>query len=447
MHRRQGFPVFFVWVGVVSLGLGLAACSPAPTPTPTPTPPPPTVTPTPTPLPILPLDQTSVKDFVISDFDAVHAPVNGDANEHLIYGNLPVSKPAADLPPEQGAFLGRWEGYSYAPPVKKDTKVVVVIQSIAPQGGTLYVWAGTNLQYPDMVSEVHFRVLPGPAPAIEFQALMSGGAQGVFHITYNHDKDQLEGWLKFPGDGTSTGPFELTRAQSFYVYKDYAQYLAGKRIYPKAYQSVDMQRYGKGYLLYLPTGYEDNPAKTWPLIFFLHGSGDRGDNLFLLAKASPFMFIREKGPLPCIIAAPLLAASRPEFPSLYLEGALAEIQANYRVDPQRIYLTGLSLGGEATYRLAVDQPDTFAALAPLSAFANADTLAKIDRIKALPVWAIHGADDTVVPLGRGQVPVDALKAAGGNVKFTILPDHDHDTWTDTYSDPAFYDWLWQHTRP
>ncbi len=92
--------------------------------------------------------------------------------------------------------------------------------------------------------------------------------------------------------------------------------------------------------------------------------------MFLLAKASPFMSIREKGPLPFVIAAPLLSASSDysSFPEAYLDGVLAEIQADYRVDAKRIYVTGLSMGGEATYRFAVHHPETFAAIAPLSAY-------------------------------------------------------------------------------
>ncbi|OGO34410.1 MAG: hypothetical protein A2W35_09470 [Chloroflexi bacterium RBG_16_57_11] len=202
-------------------------------------------------------------------------------------------------------------------------------------------------------------------------------------------------------------------------------------------------------MLYLPEGYADQPQKTWPLIFFLHGYGDRGDNLFLLAKASPFMFIREKGPLPFIIVAPLLSAYQgySSFPEEYLDGVLAEVQGNYRVDPQRIYLTGLSMGGEAAYRLAVHRPETFAALVLLSCYVDSITYSLLDRIKDLPVWVIHGENDTVFPLVKAQQPVEALEAVGGNVQLTILEDHDHDTWTDTYSDPAFYDWLLEHQRP
>jgi len=68
-------------------------------------------------------------------------------------------------------------------------------------------------------------------------------------------------------------------------------------------------------------------------------------------------------------------------------------------------------------------------------------------IRDLPVWAIHGANDTVFPVARGQQSVDAPREAGGNVQLTVLQGHDHDTWTDTFSDPKFYDWLLQHEKP
>ena len=205
--------------------------------------------------------------------------------------------------------------------------------------------------------------------------------------------------------------------------------------------------YGQGYLLYLPEGYEADPKQTWPLIIFLHGSGDRGDNIFLLAKASPFMMIREQGPLPFIIVAPLLKTSQDyaSFPENYMNGVLAEALADYQVDQKRIYVTGLSMGGEATYRFALLQPDTFAAIAPLAAYTYSSS--SMESIKDLPVWAIHGANDTIVSLAMGQKPVDALKQVGGNVRFSVLEGHDHDVWTDTYSDPKFYDWLLQHQRP
>ncbi len=413
---------------------------------------------TPTPLPTRSLEETSMDDFVIEDFDAVHAPVNGDTNEYLIFGNAPISKPAADLPPELAALPGRWEGYSYGPPVKKDWKFVLVIQEITALGGKALLWTGANLQYPRWIKEIEFRVLPGAMPTIEWAYESDEDGKSVITATYDPATGLLQGWLKSAANNNYPwGPIEMSRDQSFYVYKDYTQYLADKRIYPKEYQNSALRQYGAGYLLYLPEDYEAGPEKTWPLIFFLHGSGDRGDNLALLAKASPFMMIREKGPLAFIIAAPLLntATDYASFPDDYLDGALQEVLKDYRVDRQRIYVTGLSMGGEATYRFALLQPDTFAAIAPLAAFDPKYNLASgiapftlpMERIKNVPVWAIHGADDTIVSLSAAQKTVDDLKNAGSNVQFTVLEDHDHDVWTDTYTDPKFYEWLLQHQKP
>ncbi len=124
-----------------------------------------------------------------------------------------------------------------------------------------------------------------------------------------------------------------------------------------------------------------------------------------------------------------------------------DILAENRVDASRVYLTGLSLGGEAAYRFALYRPEVFAAVSPLCAFMPQSGTDSMKSIKNIPFWAIHGADDTVIKPAWGQQPVDAIKAAGGNIKFSILSEHDHDVWTDTYSDPAFYDWLLEQKKP
>ena len=342
--------------------------------------------------------RSTSKDFA-PDFERVHSPVNNDGNTYLIFGKIPVSAPAQDLSPALAAFLGRWEGYDYSPPVKKDYKIVLVIEDISAQGGKAVIWLGTNLQYPSSVQEIQFKVIPGAAPAIAFDARF-GNATKALRLIQAADKNLLM------SPDSAHRPLRLSQAQTFHVYKDYGKYLASKRISTRTYQNKDLSQYGEGYMLYLPEGYEENPTKTWPLIFFLHGVGDRGDNINLLAKASPFMMIREKGPLPFIIVAPLLNTSHNLFPQEYLEGVLAEAQAAYRVDPKRIYATGLSLGGIDIYRFAVQHPDTFAAIAPLSAYADSKTLSMIGRIKDLPVWAIHGADDTIIPLAEDQKTVE-----------------------------------------
>ncbi len=323
-----------------------------------------------------------------------------------------------------------------------------MIQEITEQDGKASLWMGTNLQYPSDVKEIHFRVNPGDIPSIEWEFEDDFYLTGMYLFTVDPDTGLLQGGRNSTRDRGTWGPIVLSHSQSFYVYKDYAQYLADLRIVPKEYRDdVLTSFYGDGYLLYLPEGYEEDTQQTWPLIIFLHGYGDRGDNVFLLAKASPFMMIREQGPLPFIIAAPLLKESDDfaSFPDNYLNGVLDELLADYRVDQKRIYVTGLSMGGEATYRFALLQPDTFAAIAPLAAYL--DSKLPIESIKDLPVWAIHGADDKVVPLSWAEKPVKALEKVGGNIQFTVLEDHDHDVWTDTYSDPEFYDWLLQHEKP
>jgi predicted esterase len=387
---------------------------------------------------------TLTEEFKITDFSSVHSPVNGDTNESLIFGNLSVTPPSADIPDDLAVFLGRWEGYSYAPPVKKDRKLVLHIAEISEQGGVLYGWSGTNLQYPDRVARAHFRINREKSePMIEFQLTWIDDDRLIDRFTYDPAKKMLHGESLKAKNGRSVDVYELTRDQSFFVYKDYDRYLAGKNITTHKFNTTDLEEYSQGYMLYLPDGYAEDTQKKWPLIFFLHGSGDCGKNLQILAKASPYMYIRQKGPLPAVIAAPLFAQKCDQalLPEAFLEGTLDEVLAEYRVDTDRIYLTGLSLGGEATYRLALHRPETFAALAPLCGFLMDAKAEEMKKIKDIPVWAIHGADDTVVKPDWGQQPVNALKEAGGNIKFSLLPGHDHDVWTDTYSDPAFYDWL------
>lgn len=462
MNTKRWIKTIAIVTTILLVGLLISSCTSSSTPQPTTTATSaPAITPTP-----LTLADTSWQDFPIADFNTVHSSVNGDANEHLILGAISIKPPAQNLDPNLAAFLGRWEGYDYGPPIKKDHKGVLVIQEITPQGGTAYLWASTNLQYPYWVKQIHFRVVPGEVPSIEWQGDVSGhptGATGLatFEFAVDRTKNVIKGGLNLPSDmSVLDGTVEFNRDQTFYVYQDYAKYLADKRIDAKPYRDQSLTQYGQGYLVYLPDGYEDQPDKSWPLLFFLHGVGDRGDNILLIAKASPFMMIRANHPLPWIIVAPLLNKSTAyaSFPQPYMDGVLAEVLKDYRVDQKRIYLTGMSMGGEAAYRFAIHQPNTFAAVAVLTAFDarfNPSAIEQgfvpstepLEAIKDLPIWAIHGENDQNIPLSLAQNTIDGLKQAGVNVRFTILANHDHDVWTDTYSDPQFYDWLFQHQRP
>lgn len=121
---------------------------------------------------------------------------------------------------------------------------------------------------------------------------------------------------------------------------------------------------------------------------------------------------------------------------------LDEVTAAYRADTDRIYVTGLSMGGFGTWSLGIAYPDRFAALAPICGGNNPQ---QVSLLKQVPVWVFHGAKDTVVPLSQSEAMVEALREAGGDVKLTVYPEAGHDSWTETYNNDELYEWLLQHS--
>jgi predicted peptidase len=199
------------------------------------------------------------------------------------------------------------------------------------------------------------------------------------------------------------------------------------------------------YLLFLPAAYNDNDD-AWPMIVFLHGAGERGDDLDLVAVHGPPKRVQEEPWFPFIVVSPQCAAgswwTAPEYEAL-LTGMIADVAAAHRVDRERIYVTGLSMGGYGTWQLAGQHPELFAAVVPICG--GGDPLQACD-LRDVPVWAFHGAKDRVVPVAESESMVEALRACGGDVQLTIYPDAGHDAWTETYDDPALYEWLLRHRR-
>jgi len=193
------------------------------------------------------------------------------------------------------------------------------------------------------------------------------------------------------------------------------------------------------YLLFLPADYYKS-KKRWPLILFLHGAGERGDNLELVKKHGPPKIVEHKPDFPFIVLSPQCPAGQWWSPETLLP-LLDDVIAHYRVDTDRIYLTGLSMGGFGTWDLAVAAPDRFAAIAPICGRGN-PFLAP--RIKDIPVWVFHGAKDQVVPIKESEDMINALKKLGADVKFTVYPNANHDAWTETYNNPKLYEWFLQH---
>jgi predicted peptidase len=202
-------------------------------------------------------------------------------------------------------------------------------------------------------------------------------------------------------------------------------------------------------------------GERYPLVVFLHGAGERGrDNDKQLKYLPTWMAepaLRERHP--CFLLAPQCREgerwvdvswadkkSLPQGPpTTDMLAAIAAIQAvssREAVDPARIYLTGLSMGGYGTWDLAARQPERFAAILPICGGGDEATA---PRLAKLPIWCFHGDADTVVPVERSRRMIEAVRAAGGNPKYSELPGVGHDSWTPAYRDPTVLDWLFaQH---
>lgn len=189
------------------------------------------------------------------------------------------------------------------------------------------------------------------------------------------------------------------------------------------------------YLLYLPQDYAQQ--EKWPLLLFLHGAGERGDDLELVKKHGPPKLIAAGKHFPMIVVSPQCPRNQSWEP-FHLLALLDELEKHYKVDPERVYVTGLSMGGFGTWALAGKAPPRLAAIAPICGGGEPIWTRQFAH---LPVWAFHGAKDRVVPLERTQVMIDALKANGGDPKLTVYPEAEHDSWTETYNNPELYEWL------
>ena len=226
-----------------------------------------------------------------------------------------------------------------------------------------------------------------------------------------------------------------------------------------AFERTLSRTVGYKYLLALPDGYDAKGEQRWPLIFFLHGSGERGDEVWSIARHGPPKLL--KGPRDSAAAAQLAGrfiVVSPQCPKgkwwdgEALMALLDEVVAAHRVDERRIYLTGLSMGGFATWDLGTTFPERFAAIAPVCGggqFATAfmSSTHKRQDLRTLAVWAFHGAKDEAVPVAESERMVGLLKRLKvAEVRLTVYPDAKHDSWTETYANPELYAWFLQHER-
>lgn len=198
------------------------------------------------------------------------------------------------------------------------------------------------------------------------------------------------------------------------------------------------------YQLFLPSGYQSSGKAEWPLVIFLHGSGERGADVERVTVNGPPKIVADHPGTPFVLLTPLLEADG-DWNTVKLERLLTKLRRDLRIDQHRIYLTGLSRGGHASWRWAAERPDLFAALVPV---AGRGDPAVACRLKDLPVWAFHGDNDDIVPPSGSFAMVEAIRSCRGaaSPRLTIYPGTNHGSWVSAYDDPALYRWLLEQRR-
>lgn len=194
------------------------------------------------------------------------------------------------------------------------------------------------------------------------------------------------------------------------------------------------------HLSYLPKGYKKSKEK-FPLIIFLHGAPQRGDDIeVLLEEALPKEL--EKGlKIPFVVVVPHCPIDE-SWNSQKLYDFYNYVVNEYRVDKNRIYLTGFSMGGFGTLKFARDYPSLFAAAAPVC---SGGSKFFAQDLASVPMWFFHGGKDEIIEIEKTQELVDELKKNKAEVEFTIYPELAHDVWTPTYKNKKLYDWFLEHT--
>lgn len=217
------------------------------------------------------------------------------------------------------------------------------------------------------------------------------------------------------------------------------------------------------YQVYVPSTYTE--AERWPVILFLHGAGERGDDgLRPTIVGLGDAIRRDPARFPAIVVFPQ-APEDSTWTGTPAEAAMAALDRTleeYATDPGRVYVTGLSMGGHGAWYLAYHHPERFAAVAPVCGwvdhhprFPTRNPVVRDDdevfhalaqRLRDVPVWIVHGETDTVVPVEESRRAAAALEAVGAPVRFTELIGTDHNAWDPTYASPAFLEWLFAQRR-
>ncbi len=196
------------------------------------------------------------------------------------------------------------------------------------------------------------------------------------------------------------------------------------------------------YLQCLPAGYATDRRKRWPLLVFLHGMGERGPDLTAVKRHGLPRLVEEGRKFPFILVSPQCPADS-WWNAAAIDAFVGKIASQLRVDPDRVYLTGLSMGGYGTWATACFNPARYAAIVPIC---GGGEVRHASHLRHVPVWAFHGAQDKVVRPPRSRTMVKAVRTAGGDAKLTLFPEAEHNSWDPAYATPGLFDWLLAQRR-
>ena len=198
------------------------------------------------------------------------------------------------------------------------------------------------------------------------------------------------------------------------------------------------------YQLFLPSKYGEDREKRWPLMLFLHGAGERGNDVEKVKQNGPPKLVGRRKAFPFIVVSPQCAEGKRWRPDA-LMALLDDVVSQHRVDEDRVVVTGLSLGGYGTWTLAGEHPGRFAAIAPICGGGTRFHARSIAQAR-LPVWVFHGRKDRIVPLEESERMVNFITHFGGEAKLTVYPKANHDSWTETYNNSELYEWMLRQNR-
>ena len=216
------------------------------------------------------------------------------------------------------------------------------------------------------------------------------------------------------------------------------------------------------YRMLRPEGYEKGGGDRYPLVIFLHGIGERGTDNQRQLRNGVEEFVKSRKKHACFLVVPqcppdklwcqitppdtrrnLPLAQSPTEPAELVLELIGALHTDYRVDTNRIYLTGVSQGGYGTWDLIARKPALFAAALPVCGGGDP---AQAEKLVKFPIWCFHGDLDELVPVERSRDMIAAIKKAGGNPKYTQYKGVGHDSWTRTYQNDEVLDWLFEQKK-